>query len=162
MLSPKCRRLYETMIRSKSNTRKMLYLQTKLKMAEKIGTSKNFQNLVKHVNPGTYNFIVSQVRSQLLKSRGRRFTLDDKLLALTLLKASGRGYTYFKNIFPSRRTLTNLLSQIFFKPGVCDHIFESLRQSTIKMKNVDKLAILVFDEMSIDSMIPRRIDSGFT
>ncbi|KAJ8914061.1 hypothetical protein NQ315_017582, partial [Exocentrus adspersus] len=87
------------------------------KAAEKLAKSDNFHSLMNHVNPLTYKFIMSQIRTQFQKPKARRYTIDEKILALTILKASGKG------------------------------------TSVKKMKKHDRLAILVFDEISINTLI---------
>lgn len=45
---------------------------------------------LKGFNETTANFFMSQLQTQKLKPRGRRFTLDDKIFALSIYKQSGR------------------------------------------------------------------------
>lgn len=126
-----------------------------MKVAENFASSPKFENLLKYVNEATYKFIMLQVRTQHQRPKSRRFTLDEKILALTLFKSAGKGYRLLCKLFalPSRRTLINLLNRIPFNPGICNNMFESLRRPVSKMKTIDRFALLVFDEMSIDSLI---------
>ncbi|XP_050314966.1 uncharacterized protein LOC126749338 [Anthonomus grandis grandis] len=102
---------------------------------------------------------MSQIRVQKQKPKARRYTLSEKVLALTILKASGRGYRLLSKIFtlPSKKTLTELLRQIPFPCGINKALFESLRESVNKMPPQDRMAILVFDEMAIDSLVQYNI-----
>lgn len=61
-----------------------------------------------------------QVKNQMLPPRGRRCTMEEKILALTLMKSSGKGYRLLSKIFalPSRQTITNLLNRIPLIPGI--------------------------------------------
>nr|CAI5835668.1 unnamed protein product [Callosobruchus analis] len=70
-------------------------------------------NCLNSLNDATSNFVMSQQRNQKLQPKGRRFTTEDKILALSIFKQCGRCYRYLSQIFslPSRRTLTNLLSK---------------------------------------------------
>ncbi|KAJ8976852.1 hypothetical protein NQ317_012976 [Molorchus minor] len=96
-----------------------------------------------------------QVKNQMLPPRGRRFTLDEKVLALTLMKSSGKGYRLLSKIFalPSRQTLTNLLNKIPLKPGINTKLFNTLKDSVMKMCDKEKYCILIFDELAIDANI---------
>lgn len=127
----------------------------RLHQATKFAKSNNFENLMHQVNPLTYHFILCQVRNQKQQPKARRYSIEEKLLALTVLKASGKGYRLLSKIFclPSKKTLTLLLNKIPFESGINEVIFESLEQNVRKMKEIDRMAILVFDEMSIDSVV---------
>lgn len=59
------------------------------------------------VNQLTYRFIVSQVHTQKQKRKARRFATDEKVLALTILMASGKGYKLLSKTFtlPSKKAL---------------------------------------------------------
>lgn len=159
MLSPKAKLLYKKVIESSNKLgrmhKKIASFKTRLASAEKLNSSPSFSGLMNHVNETTYKFILSQVRTQKQRPKGRRFTIDDKLLALALLKGSGKGYRLLSTIFslPSRRTLTNLLHKLPIKPGINAHIFKSMEEIVRKMKPIDRHSILLFDEMAIDSLL---------
>lgn len=158
-LTPKAKLFYRKVIESgkKINrlSEKITSFKVRMKAAEELSCSTKFENLLNHVNALTYNFIISQVRTQKQKPKARRFTLSEKIFALTLLKASGKGYRLMSKLFalPSKRTLTNLLNKVPFTAGICNHMFESLRRPISKMKPIDRTAILAFDEMAIDSLV---------
>ncbi|XP_074025793.1 uncharacterized protein [Leptinotarsa decemlineata] len=159
LLTPRAKHLYGRVIDSSKKlarlSRQLRTYQEKLHAAKKLSDSVNFQNLVKHINTLTYTFILSQIRSQKLVPKSRRFTTDEKILSLTLMKASGKGYRLLSKIFalPSKRTLTNLLNKIPIKPGINKRMFESLKNNVAKMKEIDKTCIVIFDEMSISSYL---------
>ena len=158
-LTPKAKHFYKKYVDS---GRKLAKLSNKLgsfkekfTAAQKLASSKKFENLFNHVNTPTYNFILSQVRTQKQKPKARRFTIDEKILCLTLLKASGKGYKLLSKIFslPSKNTLSTLLNKIPFRAGINKNMFNTLKISVDKMKKIDRFAILIFDEMAIDSTI---------
>jgi hypothetical protein len=74
---------------------------------------------------------MQQVRNQKLRPKSRRFTLNEKILSLTLLKASGKGYWLLSKFFclPSRKILTNLLTNIPLRPRINNHIVNSLKMT---------------------------------
>lgn len=128
---------------------KLLKTKERLKLAEKHSFSREF--LQTQVNDITYKFILSQISQQKVKSKGRRFSLDDKLLALSLWKQSPRGYRLLQKIFalPSRRTLSNVLRKIPLDTGINEVLFCSLKASCQNLDEKDRCCCIVFDEMSI-------------
>jgi len=62
-------------------------------------------NSLNGLNQFTQNFIESQMRMQSQKLRGKRFTIDDKVFALSHFKQSGKAYSTLSKVFalPSRR-----------------------------------------------------------
>lgn len=105
------------------------------------------------VNPTTYNFIVQQIRNQKLASKARRFTLEEKIFAITLLKASGKGYRLLSKIFvlPSVRTLTNLLNKLPFDTEINKQLFKSFKETVQKLPPKDRNCVRLFDEIYIDA-----------
>ncbi|XP_039302727.1 uncharacterized protein LOC105207257 isoform X2 [Solenopsis invicta] len=94
-----------------------------------------------------------QLRNTKYAPKGR-FTLDEKILALSLYKQSGSCYKLLSKLFvlPSATTLKCLLRTISLQPGINKFIFEHLRQHIAQMKNeTDKLCILMWDEMSLEA-----------
>lgn len=61
-------------------------LAERLARAEKVDASERFQHICKYVSTPTYNFPKCQVRNQRGKANARRFTLDEKVLAVALYK----------------------------------------------------------------------------
>lgn len=97
-------------------------------------------------------FFESQVENTKMRARGRRYTLEDKVLALTLYKHSGASYRFMTKIFalPSRTTLTKLLNKISINPGFNEEMFTLLKSEVQNFQHpLDKVCILAFDEMSI-------------
>nr|CAI5843735.1 unnamed protein product [Callosobruchus analis] len=128
----------------------------RLIVAEKISLSDKFQNLVKHVNQPTYNFIPvkCQVHNQHVKIRARRYTIEEKILALSLFKNSGKGYCFLSKIFalPTPRTLSTLLQKIPFYPGINSHIFENMKCDIRNMRTPqDKVYVAMFDEIHLQA-----------
>lgn len=134
--------------------KKINSFQERLAHAEKISKAPTFSNFLKDVNAPTYNFILCQIKNQKLPPRSRRYTLDEKILALSLLKNSGKGYRMLCKIFslPSVKTLNNLLQKIPMKTGINKHIFHSLKNKVDKMTDKrETTCILLFDEIELTS-----------
>lgn len=75
------------------------------------------------------NFIKSQINLVNVHPKGRRFTLDDKIMGLVLQKQSAKSYKTFSKMFtmPSRKTLSTPLARIPIGPGIHSIIFENLK-----------------------------------
>ncbi|XP_052745477.1 uncharacterized protein LOC128199528 isoform X2 [Bicyclus anynana] len=108
---------------------------------------KNFD----YLNKQAQKFLMMQLRVCRLKKHVRRFSLDEKLLSLTLMKQSPKSYKLLENIFnlPTKRTLNRLSEKIEIEPGLNFKVFEFIRNK-IKNWNTDKkLCTIVFDEISL-------------
>ncbi|CAH1382038.1 unnamed protein product [Tenebrio molitor] len=78
--------------------------------------------------------------------------MNEKILALSFLKTSGKAYRFLSKIFclPSIRTLTNLLNEIPYGAGINRQVFNSLKVAVQQLKNRnDRLCSVIFDEMAI-------------
>lgn len=154
-LSPKAKYFYRRLVKSTITLsqcqRRINSYQQRLANAERFAKSKKFQNMMAYVNTCTYKFMLCQIRNKKRSPKGRRFTLDEQILVLTLLKASGKGYRLLSSILalPSKRTLANLLSKLPLSAGVNTKIFNALKENVAKMKPLDRHCALIFDEMSI-------------
>lgn len=69
----------------------------------------------KRVNRPTVNFILSLLRLQYKKSKGRRFSINGKIMYLSWLKHGTRFYRLPQDMFalPSCKTLTHILYHIY-------------------------------------------------
>ena len=103
------------------------------------------------INNATFRFIRSQILRQKKAPRGRRYSREDKIFAMSLLKHGGKSYKFLKTIFalPSRKTLMSMLSKIPFGCGIQQPIFDSLKESIKNLKPIDRHCVLMFDEMSL-------------
>lgn len=87
-----------------------------------------------------------------LNPRGRRFSFDDKVFALSLLKQSPRAYRLLRSTFalPSRKTLMHILNKIHFSTGIVPKVMDALKSSIAKLDSLDKHCVLMFDEISLE------------
>ena len=128
--------------------RKCTETQKRLKMANQLAETQFFAK----VNATTANFLLSQIKMQQKQSRGRRYSLDDKIFPLSIMKQSPKGYRFLKKVFalPSRKTLMNMLRKVPFTYGINEPITLCLKESIAKMNELDRYCILMFDEISIE------------
>lgn len=156
-LTPKKKHMYQKLVQWSSKMsslqRKITSYQERLSSAEKVISSNNFQNIMEYVNGPTYEFILCQIQNQQQHPKSRRYSLDQKLLALSLFKASGKGYRLLSKIFalPSKGSLTKLLNRLPFRAGINQNVFDTLKRSVSKMKPLSKYCSLIFDEIALQS-----------
>lgn len=103
----------------------------------------------------TSDFFYCQLRTQKFRPQGRRFTVNEKVLALALYKQTGKGYRFLSKLFalPSRKTLSNLLAKLKFRPGINFHIIKHLGERVQKIPSEDRICNLIFDEMSVQAAV---------
>lgn len=154
-MTPRKRLLYSVTKKLKKQInvikRKNVTVKQQLKTAKKFVTSDSCNHLVDRVSETTLKFFQSQIKIQNKKAKGRRYSLDDKILALSIFKTSPKGYKFLSSIFalPSTSTLNAVLTQIPFTPGINLHIQQNLKHQTSKLKSIDKKCVLLFDEMAL-------------
>lgn len=81
----------------------------------------------------------------------RRFTKEEKIMALSLYKMGPKAYRWLSKIFvlPSPVTLSRMISRASLKPGINENIFDQLKRKVEKMKHDHRLCTLIFDEMAL-------------
>ncbi len=123
-------------------------LQHRLKEAEKCLRTPTF--IETKVNNAKLNFLLSQMKSQTKKLRGRRYCVNDKIFALSLFKQSPKCYRLLQKTFAllSRNSLMKLLYRIPFQVGINEAIMRSLEKCTMKMEPLDRVYSLIFEEIS--------------
>jgi len=85
-----------------------------------------------------------QLRQAGRKSRGRRWSPDDKLLALSIFHRSPSAYRFLSSYFlmPSVRSLRHYLHGLNFELGFCERVFSALQAKVSHMSEKDRLAVL--------------------
>lgn len=97
----------------------------------------------------------SMQKQSKYKPKGRRFSIDEKILALSLFKKSPKCYKLLYKLFtlPSSKSMKRLLSKIKICSGINPVIFEKIKK-TLKDRDIHyRLCSLIFDEMSITPQI---------
>lgn len=130
--------------------RELAGTKKRLKEAYKFSTSEDFLRM--KLNKTSSDFVISQLKQQSKTPRGRRYSLDEKILALALLKQSPKGYKFCRSIFalPSKKTLNSVLQHIPFETGINEAIFKQLKIIIEKLKTSDRHCTIVFDEISLE------------
>jgi len=112
-----------------------LNIKQRLKKADTFINKHNL--MMNNLNDISQKFFKNQLKSQSVSSRGRRFTLDNKLYAFFLYKSSAKAYRAMSKMFalPSRKTSTNLLQKIPLEPGINNQIVDHLKLTVNSFKN---------------------------
>lgn len=112
------------------------------------------QQVVKNMRKPAQLFVHMQMQC-LKKSKGRRFTMDEKILALSMYKKSPKAYSLLYKYFtlPSSKAMKRLLSQIKLYPGINPILFEKIKKTVLEKDTPDRLCSLIFDEMSLTPQI---------
>ncbi|KAF9406036.1 hypothetical protein HW555_013454 [Spodoptera exigua] len=89
------------------------------------------------------------------KPKGRRFTIDEKILSLSLYKKSPKAYKHLCSYFslPSIKAMKRLLGQIKLTTGINPIIFEKIKKTMAERDAPDRLCSLIFDEVSLTANI---------
>ncbi|CAG9136660.1 unnamed protein product [Plutella xylostella] len=151
-LTPRCKKMYQkcsTIL--KSRRRIVQSYQERIEKAEKLNQNKSFSELVEKLTPQAKTFLKMQVKLANKHIKRRRFTTEQKLLALSLQKQSPKGYKLLHKIFilPSRRTLRKFTHHISLAPGINENIFTQLKESVRNWDDKKKCCSIVFDEVAL-------------
>lgn len=149
-LTPREQTIYK-LVRNLSAPKSKLIRDTKKNRKEKYTGEKLDKYLSAKVNKPSLKFIMSQYKMQFKSPRGRRFCIDDKILALSLMKHSYKCFKHMSTLFalPSRKTLAVILGKVPFYCGLNEKIMNNLRGTVEKMEDINKHCVLLFDEISL-------------
>lgn len=70
----------------------------------------------------------SQIKAQSLHPHGKRFSLNDKIFALSIYKGNAKAYRIMSRVFalPSRKCITDLLQKLSLETGINNQVIESV------------------------------------
>ncbi|CAG4999477.1 unnamed protein product [Parnassius apollo] len=153
-LTPKKLKLYK---RCRRNLSEIMRLRKKIKkqpraLFKTLTTNSNVQSLMDKNISGPFALLLqSQLQNTPRKLTGRRWSIDDKVMALSIYKRSTGCYRLLRRLFclPSEGTLKALLNRIPMKCGINSQIFKTIKDITKNREPEENLCILAFDEMSI-------------
>lgn len=120
-------------------------------MAEKLMKSVAYNTLKEKMSPAARTLFLMQIKQFAKKPEGRRFTLDEKILCLSLYKPCPKAYRLLGQmcVLPKRRTLEKLLRKINLQSGINEILFQHLNKKVEKMSARHKYCCIMFDEMAI-------------
>lgn len=117
--------------KSLASARKVMYKKSQPKQQS---LDDALKALAPHLEPLTLNLVKLQISLSGRKSRGRRYGIKDKVVALSLYLQSPACYKRIRKIIqlPCKTTLLRLIRQAKISPGFNSCIFDAL---SIKMKD---------------------------
>ncbi|XP_072941324.1 uncharacterized protein, partial [Epargyreus clarus] len=124
--------------------------KNKIEAAKKLSLNKAFLKIIEKLPENAKIFTKLQMKSTL-KSRGRRFTMNEKIMALTILKQSPKAYKLLYKMFTllSKRCLQTMLKTFNLKPGINNNILMGLKNIVKNLSHEKKLVNILFDEISL-------------
>ncbi|RVE41073.1 hypothetical protein evm_014276 [Chilo suppressalis] len=130
-------------------------LATSFKIARNIMTNQSFLNTMENMTTAGRTLTLLQFREQKKKGKGRRFTLKEKIMALSIYKQSPKSYRLLRKmlLLPATQTLDKMVQKAMISPQYDERVFKQLKEKCIKMKESDKLSVLLFDEVSLQAYI---------
>ncbi|KAB0801097.1 hypothetical protein PPYR_05451 [Photinus pyralis] len=151
-LSPKALKLYKKVVQLTRVKRRLNSRQNSLKEDLINAYNLSQEDFLTRLSPIAQKFFILQVGQSKKCPRGRRFSMDDKIMALSIYKQGRGGYKVLKSmgfVLPSRSTLIAMLKNVRFRSGINHHIFRGLESSVKNMHPDDRDCSLLFDEISI-------------
>ncbi|CAK1588706.1 unnamed protein product [Parnassius mnemosyne] len=126
-----------------------------IKAAKKLVTNPAVLDVLENCSSTAKLLMQLQWREDRKKEKGRRFTLQEKIAALSILKQSPKGYRFLRKIFilPAQQTVIKLIQMSNLMPGINSNIFSQLKTKAESMKPQEKLCIILFDEISLKANI---------
>lgn len=100
---------------------------------------------------GNDSILLSLLKNNAKKSRGRRYTEYDKTFASAIYYCSPKAYNFLRKYFglPTVRSLRLWLQNLSVAPGINQNIMKLLKFKVTQLPEQDRVVSLVFDEMSL-------------
>ena len=97
------------------------------------------------------SFFESQMRLAKIKAKGRRWTEEDKLFAISLYHQGPKSYRMLSKIWtlPHIRSIRKWLQNIDLHTGFPTSLMSALEAKVINMSEKDRCCSIVFDEVSL-------------
>ena len=116
--------------------------KARLANATKLYNDLAFQQVVKNMRTPARLFVRMQLQC-MKKPKGRRFTLEEKILALSLYKKSPKSYSLLYKYFtlPSSKAMKRLLSNIKLCPGINPILFKKIKETVLQKEIPDRLCM---------------------
>lgn len=129
----------------------------KTRYVERLVLAKNtsLDVLMKKLTVLAKTFVKMQFSQAGKCNRGRRFTIRQKILALSLYKISPKSYRVLSEIciLPKRGTLNGLLKKVLIKPGINKCMFDNLKKRVEKCPNLTSFAQLSLMKLPLQHML---------
>ncbi|CAH2992232.1 unnamed protein product [Chilo suppressalis] len=147
-LEPSCQMLYKEYKKAK----KLAAFHQRAKQALKFNKEKCFEKITKNMNPYAKKILKMQINLCTKRKKGYRFTTEEKLIALSIMKQSPKCYKFLHKIFilPSRFTLNKMVAKLNIQAGICPQVFNLIKKEVTEWPEKKKWCSIIFDEMSLE------------
>ncbi|XP_059053043.1 uncharacterized protein LOC131847470 isoform X2 [Achroia grisella] len=144
-------------MKCKQYMRKICQLKKKIKCMnnnkylQKFNSDEGIRKLANKISPTFSLMLHAQLKNFKKHAKGRRWTTEDKIIALRLYKRSPTCYRLLRRMFclPAPTTLKVLLSKCSMNVGINQQLFEIINKYISKQEPEVNEYVLMFDEMSI-------------
>ena len=133
--------------------KKCLTLKKVCRMSNR--TSHNINSIVlsakRYLSSESLKFFEAQLHLSKRRPRGRRYSNDMKLFALSLYSSGPKAYHFLSGIFslPKKTTLSVWLQGMQIPPGFSDDVIHAIESRIVGMNERDRVCGLLIDEMSL-------------
>ncbi|CAK1598240.1 unnamed protein product, partial [Parnassius mnemosyne] len=150
-LTPRCQLFYKKYKKAK----RQIDYRSRTKKALAFSKEKSLEELTKNMNPLTKKVLWMQVKLCTKNKKARRFTREEKLIALSIYKQGPKSYKFLQKIFilPSKTTLKKMISQLNIDTGINPEIFKHMSKQIAKWDDRKKICSVIFDEMAIETAL---------
>lgn len=144
------KRLRITERKLETSNKKLKKVRQQLKQ-EKLNKGNVFKYLRSIFSAEQLVFFNMHLRNAGRKPLGRRYTPEEKSLALILYKHSPKNYRFMRKVFilPSKRTLGRHSAQLMFGTGVNKKIFALIKDKVKSLPENGRYCSLSWDEVSL-------------
>ncbi|XP_063893149.1 uncharacterized protein LOC135117605 [Helicoverpa armigera] len=116
----------------------------KIKALQNITTNPQFLETLDKMSSTSKILTLLQFREHK-KEKRPAFHIRGKIVALTILKQSPKGYRFLRKIFilPSRQILIKLINMADINAGINKNLMAQIKKATLKMKPEHKLCVVL-------------------
>ncbi|RXG60975.1 Transposable element P transposase [Armadillidium vulgare] len=152
--TPRKQRLRKELHRKKAHIRylkkKSAFLKLKLAAMKKVRKRKMTKDdVIKYCTKKLPLLSLEVFKSNILQKQ--HYTESCKSISLSIYLKSPRAYRYLRKVLklPSVDTLKRYLNRVSIGPGLSNQLLMNFSNVTSKLKEIDKIVVLMIDEMNI-------------
>lgn len=133
-LTPRCKKLYaltsNLLIKMRKQGSKKQLFKQRLSAAESFSKQFLDEKISEKMTSTAYLFTKLWMHETQKKKKGRRFTIDEKILSLSLYKRSPKCYRMLSMMFtlPSPKTFHNVLNSVSITTGISPIVIKVLQE----------------------------------
>ncbi|CAG9782443.1 unnamed protein product [Diatraea saccharalis] len=147
-VTPRCHQI----LMEYKKAKKQLNFAKRAKKAIKFSKKENFEKLTSKLNPVAKKILWMQINQSTKKTKGRRFTDEEKMIALAIMKQSPKSYRFLRRIFilPSVRIINKMITTLKMDSGINPRIFQTIKSEIAKWPETKKYCSVLFDEVALE------------